>query len=83
MPIKTLTARTHSHAIHAHTISQSITIRGDDVALTPSYTIGVDVLRHDDYVGNGTIEVRIEDDDRKQKKLVCACVLTSSQTLSG
>ena len=38
---------------------------GNDVALNSSYTFEIKVLPNDAYVGNGTLEVRIEDDDCK------------------
>ena len=48
-----------------HTPRQAITIAGDDVALSPSSNIEIDVLPHDDYVGDGTLVIRVVDDDRK------------------
>ena len=35
------------------------------MALDSSYTIEIEVIPNDAYVGSGTLEVTIEDDDRK------------------
>ena len=40
-------------------------VRGDDVALSPSFNVTITVEPNNRYIGEGTIEATIEDDDCK------------------